>query len=245
MNETFSMLDIIIPVYNEEENIVATLMEIEGKVTTPHRILIIYDFDEDNTIPVAQEYVKETGKGNIDLIKNYYGKGVLSAIKTGFEVAEGKVLLVVMADTSDDLSIVDEMFRKINQGYDIVCGSRYMKGGKQIGGPWLKKTLSRMAGVSLRLFTGIPTHDVTNSFKMYRKSVLKDMQIESDGGFEIGMEIVVKAYLKGCKITEIPSIWRDRIAGESRFKIAKWLPKYIHWYLVALKGRLKKRGSQT
>ena len=243
MGNSFDLLDLIIPVWNEGENITATLREIEDKVFTPHRILIVYDFDEDNTIPVIRKYTKEKGKDNLDLVKNHYGKGVLKALKTGFEVAKAEVLLVVMADTSDDLSIVDEMFKRINQGYDIVCGSRYMEGGKQIGGPKLKKFLSRLAGVSLHLFSGIPTHDITNSFKMYRKSVFKDMQIESSGGFEIGMEIVVKAYLKGYKITELPSVWQDRTAGESRFKIAQWLPKYIRWYLLALQGRFKKKGG--
>lgn len=243
MGGFFDVLDIIIPVYNEGENITGTLREIQEKVTTPHRILIIYDFEEDNTLPVVQKYVKDTGKDNIALIKNSYGRGVLKAIKTGFEVAEGEVLLVVMADASDDLSIVDDMFEKINQGYDVVCGSRYMKGGKQLGGPWFKKFLSQMAGRSLHLLTGIPTHDITNSFKMYRKSVLQSMVIESDGGFEIGMEIVVKAYLKGRRITEIPSIWRDRTAGESKFKIAKWLPKYIRWYLLALRGKFRRSGA--
>ncbi len=127
------------------------------------------------------------------------------------------------------------MFIKINEGYDIVCGSRYMKGGKQIGGPWFKKFLSRTAGVSLHHLTGIPSHDVTNSFKMYTKKVLKDITIESNGGFEIGMEIVIKAHFAGFKVTEIPCIWMDRQKGKSRFKITKWTPKYLRWYFYALK----------
>jgi len=129
-----------------------------------------------------------------------------------------------MADLSDDLSKVDEMFEKINKGFDIVCGSRYMKGGEQKGGPWFKKLLSRTAGVSLHFFTGLPTHDVTNSFKMYTKKVLNGIKIESHGGFEIGMEIVIKAFQKGYNITEVPSSWRDRKKGKTRFRFWKWLP---------------------
>ena len=147
--------------------------------------------------------------------------------------------MVVMANSSDDLSIVDSMFGEINQGYDIVCGSRYMKGGSQVGGPRFKKLLSRIAGISLHLITRIPTHDITNSFKMYRKSVLNNMEIESNGGFEIGMEIVIKAFSKGYKITEVPSTWKDRVAGKSRFRLLKWLPQYIRWYLYAIRERLK------
>ena len=234
-------LQISIPVYNESDNIIRVLEEIESKVSIPHCINVIYDFDEDNTIPVVNRFIKEQKIQNIKLVKNHYGNGVLNAIKTGFDIVPAGTILVVMADSSDDLAVVDTMYERINQGYDIVCGSRYMKGGKQLGGPRLKSFLSRTAGTSLHILTGIPTHDVTNSFKMYRKSVLSDMELESTGGFEIGMEIVVKAFLKGYKITEVPSIWRDRTAGTSRFKLRKWLPKYIKWNSYAITRQIKNR----
>jgi dolichol-phosphate mannosyltransferase len=234
---TFDSLQIIIPVYNEADNIAYTLRQIEAKVATPHYIYIVYDFDEDNTIPVVKELVEEQKAENIFLVKNKYGMGVLSAIRTGFDSIKDGAVLVVMADSSDDMSIVDSMFKKINQGYDIVCGSRYMRGGKQIGGPKFKKFLSRTADISLHLITGIPTHDATNSFKMYRKSVLDDIEIESHGGFEIGMEVVVKAFCKGYRITEIPTLWRNRTAGQSRFKVRKWLPNYMRWYIFSIKER--------
>jgi hypothetical protein len=120
-----------------------------------------------------------------------------------------------------------------------------MKGGRHIGGPRLKKLFSRMAGVTLHLLTGIPTRDISNSFKMYRSSIIKSINIESRGGFEIGMEIVVKSYLKGYKITEVPSVWRDRVAGKSRFKLVKWAPEYLRWYFYALRGVIKKPFSKS
>jgi glycosyltransferase involved in cell wall biosynthesis len=226
-------INIVIPVYNEGENIAATLAEITAHVRNKHRIFIVYDFDEDNTLPVVRKAMETCS--NITPLKNRYGRGVLNAIKSGFETIEDGVVLVVMADLSDDLAKVDTMFEKINEGYDIVCGSRYMKGGRQIGGPRFKKLLSQLAGASLHYLVGIPTHDVTNSFKMYTKKVLKDITIESNGGFEIGMEIVVKSFLHGYKITEVPSTWRDRTAGKSNFKLWKWLPKYLKWYFRAFK----------
>jgi len=228
----YNSINIVIPVYNEGENIRDTLSEIENKVKTAHKIFIIYDFEQDNTLPVVKNLMQK--QKNISLLKNKFGRGALNAIQTGFESIDDGVILVAMADLSDDIGKIDEMFKRINEGYDIVCGSRYMKGGKQIGGQRFKKLLSRLAGVSLHYVTGIPTHDVTNSFKMYTKEVLNSTKIESDGGFELGMEIVIKAFLKGYKITEVPSIWQDREGGESRFKLWKWLPKYMHWYLFAI-----------
>lgn len=238
----YDTLNIVCPVYNEGENISNTVRSIKEKISTPHRIYIVYDFDEDNTLPAARELMKKHPE--IRLLKNKYGRGALNAIKTGFEEAPDGVVLVIMADLSDDLAVVDRMFGRINEGYDIVCGSRYMRGGRQIGGPLLKRTLSRAAGVSLHYLAGVPTHDVTNSFKMYTKKVLSAIKIESDGGFELGMEIVVKAYLRGYRITEVPSTWTDRTAGESRFMLKKWLPKYLHWYFYAIRGRLAGRPGR-
>ncbi len=225
-------LGIIIPVYNEAENIGNTIESIGGKVSIPHKIYIVYDFDEDNTLPAAKAFLD---KGvDLTFIKNPE-RGVVNAIKTGLKRAGEDYLLVTMADLSDDYSIVDDMCRLMAEGYDVVCGSRYMRGGKQIGGPLLKKTISRVAGLSLKYLTGLPTHDVTNSFKLYRRSMLDWLEIESDGGFEVGTEVVVKAYFSGFKVTEIPCVWTDRQKGSSRFKILKWAPKYLRWYFYALK----------
>jgi hypothetical protein len=120
-----------------------------------------------------------------------------------------------------------------------------MKGGKQIGGPRLKTFLSRAAGLSLHYLAGVPTHDATNNFKMYRGSFLAATEIESTAGFEIGLELVAKAYVAGYRVGEVPSVWTDRVAGESRFNLRKWLPQYFRWYWYAFRGRLKpKPGSK-
>lgn len=231
----YNSLGIIIPVYNEGENIKDTINDIEEKIKTLHIIYVVYDFDEDNTLPVVRKLVDDGL--DIRLLKNPV-RGVINAIRTGLGEAEEDYLLVTMADMSDDYRVVDAMYDLMRKGYDVICGSRYMKGGKQIGGPFLKKTLSRIAGISLKYLTGIPTHDATNSFKLYRKSMLDMMQLESDGGFEIGIEIVVKAHFSGYRVTEIPCTWIDRQRGESRFKITKWAPKYLKWYFFALKKKL-------
>lgn len=225
-------LGIIIPVYNEGPNIKATIDDIEKKVKTSHRIYIVYDFEQDNTLPIVTQ-MRQSGMP-IELLKNPV-RGVASAIKTGLREVPLEYLLVSMADLSDDYSVVDQMYKLMDTGFDIVCGSRYMKGGKQIGGPLLKKTLSRAAGVSLKYLTSLPVHDVTNSFKLYRKSVVDQIEIESQSGFEIGMEILVKSHFSGKKVTEVPSTWTDREKGKSKFKLFKWLPKYLKWYFYALK----------
>ena len=93
----------------------------------------------------------------------------------------------------------------------------------------------------MHLLTGIPTNDATNSFKMYRKKIFKEISIESNGGFEIGLEIVVKSFLKGFKIAELPTIWHDRVKGKSNFKLMQWIPAYLRWYFLAIIGKIKQR----
>ena len=100
--------------------------------------------------------------------------------------------------------------------------------------------MSRLAGLTLHWFRGIPTHDATNAFKLYDSRMLKNMTIESKAGFELSLEITVKAFLAGYRIVELPTTWRGRTQGESRFKIWAWLPQYLKWYFYAFRP---KRGS--
>ena len=168
------------------------------------------------------------------LLKNTINRGVLGAMRTGFEAADTEYVAVFMADLSDDPHVIDEMVRKADEGYDVVSASRYMKGGSKSGGPWLKTLLSRGAGQSLHLLTGVPTHDATNAFRLYKTSFVHGVNIESDGGFEVTMELTIKAYLAGRPVTEVPASWRDRTAGQSKFNFRNWLPKYLRWYMYCL-----------
>lgn len=230
------MIDLVVPVYNEAGNIEALLKSVSEKITSPKQVMIVYDSEDDNTLPVVKK-IQLDYSFEILLVRNKYGRGALHAIITGMEEAKHECVLVIMADLSDSLEIVDKMYSKIqDEGYDLVCGSRYMRGGRQHGGPFWKGLFSRTAGKSLHILSRIPTNDVTNSFKMYKKTLLDSITFESNGGFEIGMEITVKAYLNGFRVTEIPSQWYDREAGKSNFQMRKWIPKYLHWYWMCIMG---------
>jgi glycosyltransferase involved in cell wall biosynthesis len=235
-------VDLIMPVYNEGSNIATAVRELAAKVPVAKRLLVVYDFDEDDTLPALRELAPEFPW--VQAVKNGRGRGVLNAIRSGIDAATSDVVVVTMADLSDDVSIVPEMVGLIRSGgYDVVCASRYMRGGRQVGGPRLKKFLSRMAGLSLYWLTRIPTHDATNAFRAYRREVLAAIPIESTGGFEYTLELTAKAYAAGYKIGEVPSTWTDRVAGQSRFKLWKWLPKYLKWYGFVLTHRPPRRAG--
>jgi glycosyltransferase involved in cell wall biosynthesis len=230
---------VVCPVYNEGANIGPLLQRLEGEAAVPMELIVVYDSEDDDTLPALARLAPPFA---VRTVKNQFGRGALNAIKTGFREARCEATLVIMADLSDDLRIVPRMLELVHEGYDIVCGSRYMRGGRQIGGPLVKGLLSRVAGISLHYLAGVPTRDATNSFKMYRTRFLHGLRLESTGGFEIGMEAVVKAYVAGARVAELPSTWTDRVAGESRFRLWKWLPNYLRWYFYAFRGRFRRRA---
>lgn len=228
-------LSVVMPVFNEGEAVEPVLRATTTSIATPHEILVVYDFDEDPTVPVIERLASEfpTIRG----LRNDLGRGVLNAMKAGMAASRGHYILVSMADGSDEPHIVDSMVALARDGADVVAASRYMRGGGQVGGPLLKRLMSRTAGLTLHWFAGIGTHDPTNNFKMYSRRFLDAVTIESTAGFELALELTVKATLAGRRVAEVPTTWRDRTAGESNFKLRRWLPHYLHWYRVALAGR--------
>lgn len=243
MEQAASPLSVIVPVYNEDENFPRLIEAIDQRLPQPLRVLVVYDFDEDTTVPVARS-LAET-RPYLSLVKNELGRGPANAIRAGFQAADTGPALVIMADLSDDLNDVGPMLELYQSGCRVVCASRYMKGGRQLGGPLLKRTLSRLAGLSLYYLVGFPTHDATNNFRLYDAALVNELQIESEQGFEIALELTAKAFVRGEQIGEIPTTWKDRDAGESRFQLFRWLPKYLRWYRYALFGRWARREKQS
>ncbi len=230
-------VDIIIPVYNEGKNIGTAIQRIAESVKIPFHLHLVYDLDEDDTLSPARAASEKYGI-KLNLIKNKFGRGALNAMKTGISSTTSEFVVITMADLSDPPEVINSMYdTALSTQADVVCGSRYMRGGSQMGGPLVKRTLSKWAGLSLHYLARIPTHDATNSFKLYRRKLFDHIQIESNGGFELGLEMVVKAHNRGFSVREVPTSWHDRSEGESRFKLVAWLPSYLKWYFHAF-GRL-------
>jgi dolichol-phosphate mannosyltransferase len=235
-------LAIVLPVYNEGEAVESVLRGLSAGVTTPHELVVVYDFDEDTTVPVVARLAAEIP--GLRGLRNELGRGVLNAMKAGIAGTDAPYVLISMADGSDEPRVVDPMVGLARSGADVVSASRYMRGGGQIGGPRLKRLMSRAAGLTLHWFAGVPTHDPTNNFKLYSRRFLDAVTIESTAGFELALELTVKATLMGRPVAEVPTTWRDRTAGESNFKLRKWLPHYLHWYRVAFMGRLRRLAGR-
>jgi dolichol-phosphate mannosyltransferase len=227
------MISLVVPVFNEADNIQAFLRDTESNISEPHETLLVYDFPEDTTLPAVAGM--QPPCPSVRLVHNTLGRGVLNALKSGLAASRGDVVVVMMADCSDDARDVAAMAKLIRSGADVATGSRYVRGGRQEGGPWLKRTLSRLAGMSLYYLAGLPIHDATNNFRAYSRRVVEQLPIESAAGFSVAMELTLKAHWNGWRVTEVPTTWRDRTAGASRFRLWAWLPHYLRWYFQALR----------
>lgn len=229
-------LSLVIPVYNENKNILLTLEEIKRQIKTPHETIVVYDFDADTTVPVVKKAKQKYP--HLRLVKNTIHKGPSGAIRSGFAAAKGERVLVTMADLCDDLSQVKGMVRLVPKKAGIVCPSRYMKGGKQELKSSLKVWAPRTAGWLLKVFGGIPTYDPTNSYKLYSKEMLDRLSLVSTVSFSVTLEIVVKARALGYNVVEIPTVWKDRQHGKTNFKLGQSLVTYLPWFFYALSHRL-------
>ncbi len=231
-------LQLVVPVFNEAENFPRFYQSIRTNVREPWRLLVVYDREEDTTVPVARKIAGYDSR--VELILNE-SKGVLGALKTGLRRPKRGWVLVTMADGSDAHTQIDEMLQLARQGADVVVASRYVRGGEQHGAPVLKSLLSRVAGRSLKILGGLATSDPTNNFKLYSVDFLRSVEIESTGGFEVALELTVKATLQGRRIAEVPTVWRERTSGKSNFKLSRWLPRYLRWYVSYLTETAKRR----
>ena len=222
-------LDIIIPVYNEGSNILTTLGALVREVKTPARVLICYDFPEDDTLPVIRAKRQAYPDLPIELVRNP-GRGVHAAVLAGFAASNAPFVLVFPADDDFNAGILDAMMAKARAGCDIVCASRFMPGGRMEGCPWLKAALVRSAAFILYYFARLPTRDPTSGFRLFSRRVIEQITIESDRGFCYSLELLVKAHRLGWRVAEVPAVWFERKHGSSRFKVLRWMPVYLRWF---------------
>lgn len=233
-------LTVVVPVYNERENFRAWWAQARAHLPAGSVVRVVYDRDDDDTLPVVAEIA--AGGGGVEALRNR-GRGVYEALRTGLDsVAEGPAL-VSMADLCDDLALVPRMLDEYARGATVVVASRYMPGGQQLGGPWLKGRLARWGARALHDLAGFPVHDASNSFRLYDAGFVRGLALGEGQGFEIGMRITLEAWMAGRRVVEVPCTWRDRSHGESRFRLAKWLPLYGRLWARGMAFGLRQRGS--
>lgn len=228
------ILTVLIPVFNEGVNLKIMLKFLKAVIDFPHEILIVYDFPEDDSIPVVKEVKKNYRE--VRLIYNKLGKGVSKAIKSGLENALGEYTLILTADDSGPLLSIESMITLMEQGCDLINCTRYAYGGRVYGGSFIARNLSRIANKLFFSFGPKTITDATNGIKMLRTSKFKDLDFEAKAGWSIGFEIAIKSHILGMKIGEIPIISINRFyGGESSFSLKPWLIEYVKWFIFGIK----------
>ena len=219
-------VDVIIPVYNEGQNIVRLLEAFEREVHSPIRILVCYDQDDDDTLKVLHAM---DSRFEIISVKNK-GRFAHGAVITGFEYSGAQAVISYMADDDYNAGLIDKMIQLYWEGNDVVCASRFIAGGSMVGCPWLKSFLVRAASFTLYHFARLPTHDATNAFRLFSSQFLAKVHIESTEGFTYSLELLAKCHRLGLPVAELPAQWFERRKGTSRFQIFRWVSAYLHWY---------------
>jgi len=237
-------LTIVIPARKEEKAIIPTLELLRKHVATPHRVIVVNDQNDpnDQTADFVARYAKK--RTNVSLIVYTSGRGqsgFSGAILEGIKHVTSGAVVFVMADMCDEPETIDVMYGKLLEGWDVVCASRYMRGGKKVGGPKLQGVLSTLVNDTLSCVTGIPTRDISNSFKLYRREVLESIPRRADMGVEYSMVMILSLYFSGARITEVPTVWHGRTKGSSKFSMQSRFPAYLSVYLWAIGESIKQR----
>lgn len=228
-------LSILMPVYNEGVNIEIMLKILSAVVDIPHEILIVYDFPEDNSVPVVKRLQKKYN--NIKLVHNKIGKGAANAIKAGINVAKGSYILLFAVDEVGPVLAINDMMMLMDNGCDLVSCTRYAYGGRRLGGSAVGKTLSKIGNKFFHLLSGSVFSDTTTGIKMFRKDIFDKIKIESKPvGWAVVFELAIKAQALGLKLGEVPIVSIDRLyGGKSTFSLGPWFKEYLRWFFWGIK----------
>ncbi len=225
-------ISVLIPVYNYEETLESTINTLSSKKNI-FEILLVWDVTKSELRgkidKLAEKLIK---KYKIRIIFRHNQKGFGSALRLGFQNVKGDAVVVMMADLCDDPKTIDLMEKEIQKGYDIVSGCRYCKGGGIVGNTF-KQKVSSTVSLLINIFSRNRCRDLTNAFKMYRTQVLKEVETKANF-FDISIELPLKALRKGFKISQVPTVWKNRNFGKSNFNFGGESKRYIKWFLYAV-----------
>jgi hypothetical protein len=216
-------VSIVVPLHNEEENLKALLAELLPVLSTQKwdfELILVNDNSTDSTGRLIEEAALENPK--IKTVHRTTTPGFGNAVKTGMMHATGDVIIPVMGDLSDVPEDIPRLVERIEEGYDVAYGSRFVEAGLVSGYPPLKMLANRAYNHLLRLVFGFRHKDITNAFKAYRREVLEEIgwdNIEATG-FDLTVELPLKAHLLGFTSVEVPVRWRGRERGEAKLKLS-------------------------
>ena len=223
-----TLYSVVIPAHNEEESLPHTVTEIHqtlARENIPHEIVVVDDGSKDRTWAVLQE-LRETVP-TLAPVQNTGAHGFGRAVVYGLNHIKGDACVIMMADASDAPDDAVKYWRLLNEGWECVFGSRFVKGGKVIDYPRFKLFVNRIANFLVRVGFNIPLNDTTNAFKAYRRTVIEGCRPFLSPHFNLTVEIPLKAIVRGYTWTVMPISWQNRKHGEAKLKISEMGSRYF------------------
>ena len=239
-----SLLSVVIPAKDEEKCVAATVEHLHVELSlrnVPHEIIVVDDGSSDRTWEVLSELAVRVSE--LRAIQNNFESGFGRAVIRGLDEMRGDAVVIMMADESDDCRDVVRYWEKLNEGYDCVFGSRFMKGGGIIDYPPLKLIINRLANFFLRILFNIKLNDTTNAFKAYRKVAIDGCRPLIAPHFNLTVELPLKAIVRGYSWTVIPVTWRNRRSGLAKMQIKEMGSRYLFICLYVWLEKYFSRGD--
>ena len=238
-------LSVVIPAYNEEGSIVETIDKLEEVLSMEdidYEIYIVNDNSKDNTLNIIKDLADKYKSINYET--NYGPNGYGYAVRYGLERYSGDCVAIMMADLSEDpLDLVLFYKTMIEGNYDCVFGSRFIKGGKVVDYPKVKKIVNRMANFIIRVVMNIRYNDTTNAFKLYKRHTIDGIQPLLSPHFNLTVELPLKAIIRGYSFTVVPNSWTNRQYGESKLKIREMGSRYFFILMYCFIEKYFSRGD--
>jgi dolichol-phosphate mannosyltransferase len=241
---SIKLFSIVIPAYNEEGSIAKTIRSLSQTLLAaeiPYEILVINDNSRDRTEAILQEIVAQDS--HIRYLNSYYPNGFGFAVRCGMENFSGDAVAVVMADSSDSPDDLIRYYYKLQEGYECVFGSRFVKQGRVIDYPVHKLTINRLANLFIKILFGLDYNDTTNAFKAYRRNVVDGIFPLISHHFNLTVEMPLKAIIRGYSYTTIPISWQNRQTGVSKLKIKEMGSRYLFIALYLFLEKMLSRGD--
>ena len=238
------LFSVVIPAYNEEGSIAKTieyLSQTLAEANIPYEILVVNDNSRDRTEAILQDI--SANRDRVRYLNNYYPNGFGFAVRCGIENFSGDAVAVVMADSSDSPEDLVRYYHKLQEGYECVFGSRFVKGGKIIDYPVHKLTINRLANLFIQVLFGLKYNDTTNAFKAYRREAIEGIFPLISHHFNLTVEMPLKAIIRGYSYATMPISWRNRQTGVSKLKIKEMGSRYLFIVLYALLEKYLSRGD--
>jgi dolichol-phosphate mannosyltransferase len=237
-------LSVVIPAYNEEGSIKSSITEVYNALVLnniSHEILVINDNSKDKTEEILNSLVSEIK--TLRYLKNTGANGFGYAVRLGLENFSGDCVAIMMGDLSDSPGDLVRFYNKLNEGYDCVFGSRFMKGGKTYNYPAVKLIINRLANTIVQISFGIKYNDTTNAFKLYRKETIEGVKPFLSPHFNLTLELPLKAIVRGYSYAVISNSWTNRKTGKSNLKIREMGSRYFFILLYCLIERFFSKGD--